>query len=610
MAAKSVCSMNRLFAFWLSGVCCASALSVADLGLPADGTRNATPYVRRALAELSGGGTLVFPKGIYHFDLDGTETVEPYVSNNQDDFPKWLAMPVRGMRNLTIDGGGSLFLFHHRMMVIAVEDSENVTIRNLAIDFTRPIHSDSTIAEIADDSFTMRFEPEMTYQVKDGAFRFLVDGQEQADWSGYAFDGKTGRSKYQAAQAFGEPLHKRRANEIAPGVVRFEGTFNPRFEKGDRITFRHNNRNHVAFFLHKSKDILLENVTVHHACAMGVVGQRTENITLDRFRMEPRAGTGRISTAVADATHFSGCKGRIIVRNSHFEGMMDDAINVHGTSLRISAVENPRTITARFMHDQSKGFEIAEPGDEIRLIDNEMLLPLGDGFHTVVSVTPLDVHQVRIVFANDLPAALKPGHAIENVTWTPEVHFVKNEVVNNRARGMLFNTPRTCVVEHNLVRTSGSAVLVAGDANGWFESGAVGEFGPTIIRDNVFEDCLTNMFQFCRALISIDPEIRRLDPGRCYHRDIRIENNTFRVFDAPLVFARSVHGLTIEGNTIERTKTFEPWHPNKDAFVFESCRAVSLAGNKLKGEILSRKIRLDRTDAKELKLAPGEPFAP
>ena len=104
MVAKSVCSMNRLFAFWLSGVCCASALSVADLGLPADGTRNATPYVRRALAELSGGGTLVFPKGIYHFDLDGTETVEPYVSNNQDDFPKWLAMPVRGMRNLTIDG--------------------------------------------------------------------------------------------------------------------------------------------------------------------------------------------------------------------------------------------------------------------------------------------------------------------------------------------------------------------------------------------------------------------------------------------------------------------------------------------------------------------------
>ncbi|MFO8026213.1 MAG: hypothetical protein R6U56_00940, partial [Opitutales bacterium] len=36
-----------------------------------------------------------------------------------------------------------------------------------------------------------------------------------------------------------------------------------------------------------------------------------------------------------------------------------------------------------------------------------------------------------------------------------------------------------------------------------------------------------------------------------YHHDIRIENNHFKVFDAPLVFAKSVEKLSITGNTFE-----------------------------------------------------------
>lgn len=36
-------------------------------------------------------------------------------------------------------------------------------------------------------------------------------------------------------------------------------------------------------------------------------------------------------TTQADATHFSGCKGKITSCNGLYEGMMDDAINVHGT---------------------------------------------------------------------------------------------------------------------------------------------------------------------------------------------------------------------------------------------------------------------------------------
>jgi hypothetical protein len=597
-----------------SSILYGKTITISDLGLKPNSGQNATPIVRKAIESLkaAGGGKLVFPKGTYDFYEEGSLLTKdsPYVSNNQDDFPKWTAFPIKEMQNLTIEGSGSLFLFHHRMIVFHIEKSKDITLENIAFDFVNPIHTDSTLIAFDADSFTLEFAPGTTYKIDDsGKFSFLIDGDLKADWASYSFEGTTGRSKYRLSQVFNNRLHKSKAEEIKPGTVKFSGKIRSGFKEGDRITLRHNNRNHVGVFIEESIDTALDHITIHHACGMGVVGQRSENITLDDFRVEPRAGSGRISTTMADATHFSGCRGLIKVTDSYFEGMLDDAINVHGTSLRITKIDKAgNSIIARFMHGQSKGFKIASSGDEIRLIDNKTLLPVGNGLYKVKSAENLNVNEVKIIFETTLPETLKVDHAIENITYTPEVIFSGNTVQNNRARGMLFNTPRKCLVENNLVRTSGSAVLVAGDANGWFESGAVGEFWPTIIRNNTFDNCLIDMFQFCRALISIDPVIKQHTPGKTYHRNIVIEGNHFKVFDAPLVFARSVDGLTIKGNTFERSDAFPPWHPNKDAFLFESCLNITIQDNKVKGVLLSNNISLRNTPESELTLDTNSVF--
>ena len=589
-------------------------IAVADLGLKPNSERDATPIVQQAVNRIieAGGGTLSFQTGNYHFHADQAHKIDGglFVSNNQDDFPKWIGITIKEAKNLVIDGAGADFIFHHRMTAVQIEESENVTLRNLSIDYTRPIHTDATLTERNESDFVLRFVPGSTYKITgDKQFRFFVDGELVTDWGNYNFEGKTGRSKYRIAEGGGRfAIHKMNATEIKPGTVRFEGKLPETLAPGDRITFRHNNRNHVAVFIHQSADTTLSDITIHHACAMGVVGQRSKNITIERFRMTPRKGTEHISTAMADATHFSGCAGLLKVTDSHFQGMMDDAINVHGTSLKVIKREDPTTIVAKFMHGQSKGFPIASEGDEIRFIDPTTLLQIGNTCHQVKEAEVIDPHHVRIIFYQPLPEEIQSGVATENITCTPEVLFSGNTVINNRARGMLFNTPRRCIVEKNHVRTSGSAVLVAGDANGWFESGAVGEFGPTIIRDNVFEDCLTNMFQFCRAIISIDPAIPQPSKEDFYHRDIEIENNHFKIFDAPLVFARSVDGLSIKGNTFERTTSFEPWHPDKHAFRFEFCHNVHLSENQVKGDLLSRDIKLTATPRDEVKQGPSSAF--
>ena len=61
----------------------------------------------------------------------------------------------------------------------------------------------------------------------------------------------------------------------------------------------------------------------------------------------------RYFTTQADATHFSGCKGKIVSCNGLYEGMMDDAINVHGTYLKVVKRVDDRTLVGRYMHGQS-----------------------------------------------------------------------------------------------------------------------------------------------------------------------------------------------------------------------------------------------------------------
>jgi hypothetical protein len=171
------------------------------------------------------------------------------------------------------------------------------------------------------------------------------------------------------------------------------------------------------------------------------------------------------------------------------------------------------------------------------------------------------------------------GFGIENLTWTPEVYFANNVIRNNRARGTLFSTPKRTVVEHNLFdHTSGTAILLCGDCNGWYETGACRD---VVIRKNHFVNALTSLFQFTNAVISIYPEIPNLkDQQKYFHggngKGIVIEDNVFETFDAPILYAKSVDGLIFRRNTIKTNNDYKPFHFNKNRFWLERVTNVTI----------------------------------
>lgn len=563
-----------------------------DYGLKANSSKNASVVFQKVLkkirAEYQAGDSVIirFQKGTYNFYEKGAAEREYYISNHDQDNPKKVGMPLEELKSLTLDGGGASFVFHGRMLPVSLLHSSNCSLKDFSIDFKNPHIAQVEIVR-NDPKLGITFKPAswVNYRVsKDSIFEAYGDGWTVRHSWGIPFEKETRRIVYNAGD---------RGCNTKGSFITDDGYVQAPFWKDETLTsgtvfvMRGWGRPTPGIFLSHNVNTTLTNIKVHYAEGMGLLAQLCENISLDKFNVCLKGNDdARYFTTQADATHFSGCKGKIISVNGLYEGMMDDAINVHGTYLKVIKKLDNQTLIARYMHDQSWGFDWGFPGDEVQFIASKTMELIG-GKNQIKLIKPVDkasvsgAREFEITFEESLPDGVDENIdcGIENLTWTPEVYFAGNIIRNNRARGSLFSTPKKTVVENNLFdHTSGTAILLCGDCNGWFETGACRE---VIIRNNKFVNALTSMFQFTNAVISIYPEIPDLDHQVHYFHGgkkgaIQIVDNEFDIFDAPVLYAKSVDGLVFRNNIIRTNTEFKPFHWNKSRFLLERVTNVEI----------------------------------
>lgn len=566
---------------------------ISAFGLKANSSKNASPVLQKALAKIKAeykeGEKVIlrFPEGRYEFHEKGAAVREYYISNHDQTNPKKVGIALEDMKNLTLDGQGSEFVFHGRMLPVSLLRSENCLLKNFSIDFENPHIAQVKIVENdPQDGIVFEPAPWVDYRIaKDSIFEAYGEGWTMRHSWGIAFDGDTKHMVYNTSD-IGCPT--KGASEVAPRRIHAPGWKDARLAPGTVVAMRGWGRPTPGIFLSHDVNTTIENVKVHYAEGMGLLAQLCENITLEKFGVCLKGDADpRYFTTQADATHFSGCKGKIVSCNGLYEGMMDDAINVHGTYLKVVKRVDDRTLVGRYMHGQSWGFEWGCPGDEVQFIRSNTMELVGKQ-NKIISIRPYDKEQTEgareflITFQEPVDQVIneQSGFGIENLTWTPEVLFSGNVIRNNRARGSLFSTPRKTIVENNLFdHTSGAAILLCGDCNGWFETGACRH---VIIRKNRFVNALTNLFQFTNAVISIYPEIPDLKGQQQYFHGgpeggIVIEDNEFETFDAPILYAKSVDGLVFRNNTIKLNTEYKPFHPNRNRFWLERVTNVTIA---------------------------------
>lgn len=572
--------------------------NASKFGIEPNTGANMTSLVVKALNHIKSNHNgdesvvLKFKKGVYDFHIDGAQTRTYYISNHDQDNPKIVGIVIEGMKNFTLDGSGSDFLFRGRMLPISILNSENCTIKNISIDNPNPQIAQIQILtnDVQKGEITYQVAPWVQYRIDNGKFISYGENWEHTPGGGIAFEEKTKHLVFNTSDI---SVATKSVTEISPRVLKAAWK-NEKLIPGTVVAMRTWHRPTPGIFMSHDKNTRLENVKVHYSEGMGLIAQVCENITMRGFSVCLRGDNDpRYFTAQADATHFSGCKGVISSVGGLYENMMDDAINVHGTYLKVVKRLGDKHLIARYMHGQSWGFEWGNVGDTVQFV-NSPTMELIDAKNTITSIKPYDQQQIEgakeyeITFQNPIdPAINEQGvFGIENLEWTPQVIFADNIIRNNRARGSLFSTPRYTVVERNLFdHTSGTAILLCGDCNGWFETGACRNI---MIRNNKFINSLTNQFQFTNAIISIYPEIPNLKDQKQYFHGgagcgVTIENNLFETFDAPILYAKSIDGLIFRKNKIRINQDYPAFHWNKHRFLLERTTNVVIEDNDIEG---------------------------
>lgn len=585
------------FSIWTQ----AQILNVSDFGIKPNTFFDVTESIQQVINASSENEntTIVFPKGRYDFWPDKAEKREYFITNtsSETDCPskvKSIGLLFENKKNITIEGNGSLFVFHGKMTCWAIDKSENVKVQNISVDFERPTMSEMTFLEVYPHSIIAAIHPDSKYAVIDNKLNWYGEKWGMNTYFTLLVDTIQGTNMYSSS----DPIQQSKATVLTPLKVKFEGDFsNTNYKAGKIFTLRDHIRDHVGVFVNLSKNVQFENLNMHYMHGLGIVSQFSENLYYKNINIVP--SHGRAIAAFADGMHFSGCKGSIKIDSCHFKGLHDDPVNVHGTYLQIREINAPNFITVKFMHAQTYGMPAFFENDSIAFVHSPTLQT--KGFSIIKSVKRLSDREIQLELTKPLPKEISKGDAIENITWTPSLDIRNCKFEMTNTRGLLVTTPKQVVIENNhFYRTGMYAIMIAADAGSWYESGAVND---VLIRNNIFEECGYNI-PSKDYVIAIIPENHEYAKNYWVHRNIKIENNTFKINGNLILKAKSTQGLIFKNNLIEYAPFVSPLDKNlpktNESFDLDNCSKVIISNNiyKLPSQISVNYNRMKQTDIK------------
>jgi len=525
----------------------------------------------------------VFEAGDYYFL---PKILRDIRLSNTDVLPtRKLGIILENMTNVRLLGKAegdkkTRLLYGGQMQAVTMLFCENVEMKNFIIDWEKPLVSEGIVTAFTDTTIDLFIDSRIyPHRVENNNIVFDIGAGE---WSPFnlgqiQYDGETRTIRRTSGDAFGiGKLLECLGND----VYRFEADHQDT-NLGNIIVLRHNARQHAGIFTEKCKNITVEDVTVHSCGGLGCLAQFCEDLTYRRVHFLPNIEAGRkVANGRDDGMHITCCSGTVTITECSFVGLMDDPINVH--SCCVTGVEwlDAKTIRCRYMHPQACAFKYwAEAGNEITFIERNRMNQFA--YATAASYELEDNEHFLLTFTEDIDEsvrALDPaGIALDNLTHTAAFMCTKNRFGSCRARGVLISTPKPIKIMDNLFQSSGSAILVAGDSNGWYESGECHDV--EICRNTFADTCLSSMYQFCEGIISICPVIPTPDVKMPYHKNIRIHHNVFDTPDTPVLYCLSTDGLSFTDNHIYRSTCSEKWHPGRHLINLTHSRNVDIRDN-------------------------------
>lgn len=534
----------------------------------------------------------IFEDADYYFSPH-EELFADYRISNSDPMPhRVLAVWMKGMRNCILRGNGARLWLSGHMQVFTLDHCTDILLDGFIVNWKKPLVAEGRVVARGEEYLDVFVDPDkFPHRFNGECLEFDVGAGEwyRMSHAAIAFEPHTRTVRrgtcdfvFSDFAPLGEHVYRCTLKKPAP------------VEVGDLLNLRHNMRIHAGIFSEKCENLTAQNITFHSCGGLGCLAQFCKDLTYKNINFLPDIAAGRyVSSGRDDGMHITCNSGTVTITECSFHALMDDPINVHGCCVTADEVVDERTLRCRYRHKQAGGFHYwAESGDEIVFIDRGAMNPMGKAI--AASYQLEDYYTFLLSFAEPLPDALleqaRKGDALalDNLSHTASFICTKNRFGSCRARGILVSTPKKVQISENYFESSGSAILVAGDSNYWFESGACHDVE---ISRNVFSDaCLTSNYQFCEGVISITPVVPTPSLDHPYHDHIRIMENTFDVADTPVLSALSCADLEFSKNRIFKSPSAERWHKSDHDILLKFCKDIKIEENEWIGRSIPPRI--------------------
>lgn len=489
---------------------------------------------------------------------------------------------LQNLKDFTLDGNGATLLMAEYSPAMRIEQCENLTIKNLTIDYDPLPHTQGTVLSVDVKSKLTRIK------LHDGYPRPSSLNPVQA----YPFSSETRSYKVGVDEHYGSRL----IPQDDPRVYDL-WTHEPPvdFAPGDLIALRFGR--YPCFWIRKNHNLSFENITVNAAASLVFVAR--SNTGLQRYKnvkilpgktLPPGASEARLLSAGADGINYENSPARIELENCEFAFIGDDSMNIHGTALpfyqqlsehviRILAPEDFEGLlkpgmTIRIM--EPKNFTIMSENKivSIAALPDKAPIETKELFPHTMSIPPCR-NVLELTLKNPLPSP--PEGAILDFKEMNGLSFsVKNCYFHDhRAFGLRIMCSNGIIENTRFERIKGSAVAFGGEYAYWREAGHVENL---LIRNNVIDSVASYPHVMTFAAVSANgrPEKGGIGVSRNGNRNIQIENNIISNCPYGGIMLFGVKNAVVKNNELSNCGTGETANPRAVSVGIEKMEPISL----------------------------------
>lgn len=553
------------------GMATAKVSNSSDYGLVPNTGTDITAQLRAFVQDgLAHGAThFRFAPGTYvSKDSKATADMEAYMRGEgswdlgERTAEKNILLQLQGIPAITLDFQGSRLLFHGLIQPFSFDQCGEVHVSNLTIDWVRPLFSQGEIVAAAADYLDIQVHSDFPVQAGTpmAAMIDYVPGSAyplkgNIDW--FHFAEETIELSPQLLRLKLKP-HYQLANR-PPGAA---------YPKvGMHVALRHIMNYKAACLFHKCRRVQLDAVTIYTAPGMGVIGHGCGEVAMRQLRVIRRPGSGFALSTNTDATHFIGCTGPIFFDKCLFEGMGDDAANVHGFYISAAGRSGDREVVGYVGADiQSEYPELPAAGDLLELTRCSTL----KSYRTleVEGVTPHPDGRFTIRFTEELPAEYCDDDLFANASRVAPLDFCNSTVRNNRARALLVQT-RVARIANNLFDHCTGTAIHVNCAVGWKESICTSDVH---VSHNIFVACGLGAGTYKGAsALALMTESEQTVTGT--HHCFSFEHNAITGNGGTALLIGGLSGGRVIGNQLQAVAN------GGIRIVAESCEDIIVEGN-------------------------------